>query len=217
MTAVEVITQPELTAVMESFGLEAAHLAQQETHTAFPGGWFRPEHTMALGLRETGLQNICGGAALVDGKWEPVYTDRGWLQITDTIDANAKWLESIPGCPNGQGDRSNWEPDMRGFRAGKTNALTPMHSPTLSAALTYTLRQIAVEREQAYQTNVEHPDVLRFVIAAHNAGFHGALAGYEAGNVDAHTTLGNYSAWVLANAPAIAEWIRARPNWIWHA
>ena len=33
-------------------------------------------------------------------------------------------------------------------------------------------------------------DVVRFVIAAHNAGFTGALTGYRAGNVDAHTTYG---------------------------
>jgi hypothetical protein len=33
--------------------------------------------------------------------------------------------------------------------------------------------------------------------------------------VDEYTTLGNYSAWVLAQAPIVAGWIAARPKWQW--
>jgi hypothetical protein len=209
VTAITIITQDQLTPVMEAFGQEAALLAQKETHAAFPGGWLQPSVVMALGLRETGLRNIRGGAVLINGVWEPSDTDEGWLQITNTVTSNAEWLAKQPGCPNG-----SWKPDMPGFNSGKVNALTTDHNPTLTAALGYTLGQITSERRQAY--SVVHPSgVLRFVIAAHNAGFEGALEGYRAGNVDENTTLGNYSAWVLANAPAIAEWIAGRPDWQW--
>jgi hypothetical protein len=204
-------TQAELTPVMENFGQEAALIVQRKVLVAFPGGWFRPEHAMALGLRETGLRNIRGGAKLVDGVWEPTDTDEGWLQITNTLEPNRVWLKTVPGCPNG-----SWRPDMTGWDAHTVTALTANHNPTLSAALGYTLRQIITQRGQAYANRVKAPDALRFVIAAHNAGFSGALDGYEAGNVDLHTTLGDYSADVLANAPVIAAWLAAHPSWQYH-
>src|SRR5450631_330198 len=61
--------------------------------------------SLSLGLRETGLQNVCGGATWNGTEWVQAYTDRGWLQIADTIDANAKWLEKQEGCKEGE-----WSP-----------------------------------------------------------------------------------------------------------
>jgi hypothetical protein len=211
----DVITPAELTDIMEGFGNEACLLVQKETHAAWPGGWVPPSIVMSLGLRETNLTNIAGGATLVNGQWQRAYTDRGVFQITDTFAPSAKWLASVPGCPNGPNDVSNWVPDMAGFRAGKTNALTAKHSPTLSAGLGYSVKSMKADRAQAYTAGVKPNDALQFVVAAHNAGFEGALKGYQEGNVDAYTTLGDYSWWVLHNAPMIAAWIIAHPKWRW--
>jgi hypothetical protein len=198
------VTQSQLTPIMERFGQEACKKAQSETLAVFPGRWFSASVLMALGLRETNLQNICGGAVLVDGVWEPSKTDRGWLQISDTIATNAKWLATELGCPDG-----SWYPALP-----HVPAITHDFCPTFSAATKYTLAQIVSARHQAANV-VKTADTLRFVVAAHNAGFAGALEGYRRGDVDLNTTHGNYSAYVLANAPVIDEWIAARPTWQW--
>jgi hypothetical protein len=197
---------------MEAFGNEACLKAQSETHAAFPGGWLLPSVVLALGLRESSLENIRGGAIVVNGKLVPTTTDEGFLQITNTVSSNATWLASVPGCPNG-----SWVPDMVGWNNGTVNALTDNHNPTFSAALQFTISEIKANRAQAEPAGVKSADVLRFCIAAHNAGFQGALEGYESGNVDRYTTLGDYSENVLQNAPVVAEWIAARPTWQFHA
>lgn len=202
--AVDVVTESQLTPIFERFGQEACKKAQSETLAIFPGKWFPPSVLLALGLRETSLQNIEGGAELVNGVWVPTKTDKGWLQISSLIVPNAKWLATELGCPDG-----SWYP----ARPHHT-ALEDGYCPTFSAATKYTLAQIVANRGQA--ANVVKPaDTLRFVIAAHNAGFAGALAGYKRGNVDLNTTHGNYSAYVLASAPVIDDWIAGRPNWQW--
>lgn len=208
-----IITGTALTNMMERFGNEAALKAQSETRKVFPGGWLPPSVVMALGARESMLQNICGGAVLVNGVWKPSYTDRGFLQISDTIPENQQWLSTVPGCPNG-----SWNPETPIYKGvfRKTlryPALLPLHCPTFSAALQYTLAQIETNRVQAGASGVKPTDVLRFVIAAHNAGFQGALDGYNNGDVDEFTTHGDYSGWVMAEAPVIATWISVRPNW----
>jgi hypothetical protein len=204
----DVLTPAELTFIFERFGQEATLTTQREVIAAWPGDWFKPEHAFALGCRETGLQNIRGGAVFENGAWKPSDTDEGVFQVTNTVSSNARWLRSVPGCPNG-----TFEPDMEGWNAGKVNALTPGHNPTLSAGLQFTIGEIKANRAQAGPAKIKPPDVLRFVIAAHNAGFEGALEGYESGDVDRYTTLGNYSWWVLLNAPPIAAWIAAKPDW----
>lgn len=204
------ITPAQLTTVMERFGQSAALKAQSETHGVFPGGWFTPWDTMALGLRESGLENIRGGANFIDGEWVESDTDEGWLQITNLVTTNAAWLKSVPGCPNG-----SWDPDMPGFHAGTITALTDGHNPTFTAALQFTLKELTVNRALAYKAGVAPRDAVRFVIACHNAGFQGALSGYKDGNVDLHTTHGDYSAWTLRHAPMIAEWIATHPGWLW--
>src|ERR1039458_5397352 len=209
----DVITPLQLNTIIERFGQEAVLKCQRLTRIAFPGGLFPPSVLMALGLRETNLQNICGGAKLVDGQWAQAYTDRGVFQISDTQPTNAKWLASVPGCPNGPDDTANWDPDVKGFNKGKTSALTAMHCPTFSAAAQYTLAEMKRNRQLAYDAGVTSPDCLQFIVAAHNAGFEGALTGYREGNVDANTTLGDYSWWTLHYAPQIAAWITNHPGW----
>lgn len=196
------ITPAQLDAALVQFGRYFVWKVQSDVHAVFPGGWFPPSVMLALGLRETNLQNICGGAQLINGQWVPTKTDRGWLQITDTEPTNAVWLKSQLGCPDGK-----WDP-VQGH-----NALEPLHVPTMSGALAYTLREMVTHRALAYAAGVTGPACLQFIVAAHNAGFNGALRGYREGNVDANTTLGDYSWWVMHYAPQIATWISAHPGW----
>lgn len=167
--------------------------------------FLHPSILMALGLRETGLTNICGGAKLVNGVWVQAFTDRGCFQISDQVPANAKWLASVPGCNNG-----SWSPQA-GFTAFST-----LHCPRFSDAVVYVLKEFEENKSQAALAGVRANDLVRFCVAAHNAGFEGALEGYRAGNVDQNTAHGDYSAWVLKYATIIHNWVVEHPNWVYH-
>lgn len=163
---------------------------------------------LGIGFRETGLQNICGGATWDGTKWVAAKTDRGWLQISDELVENREWLNTVPGCREG-----SWVPDVSGTGVPAPTALAPGHCPRYSDALSYVHRMLLDDMATAIDNEIPPNEALRFAIAAHNAGTTGALEGYRAGNVDAHTAHGNYSAYVLALQPAIHNWIVAHPNW----
>ncbi len=155
---------------------------------------------MGLGLRESGLKNICGGAIFVEGKWVQSFSDRGCFQISDKIDRD--WLASVPGCSNG-----NWLP-QEGF-----SALEPMHCPRFTDAAKRVLYVAQLNHNQGLKAGVDDSEIVRFTVACHNAGFHGALEGWKAGNVDLHTTHQDYSAWVMRQSYVIHKWIMDHPNW----
>lgn len=161
---------------------------------------------LALGFRESGLRNICGGAKKdpATGKWVKSFGDRSYLQISDQYDGD--FLKSVEGCPDGW-----WVPDAK---KPAVSAFEPMHVPRFSPATLY----VKDEMEKAYAVGVGHhvPDPLRFAVAAHNAGVQGALDGLKAGDVDVNTAGGDYSAYVLKVAPMIHDWIVAHPNWSYH-
>lgn len=178
--------------------LRTQQLCEQE------GNFPHPSTAMGLGLRETGLTNVCGGAIMVKGVWVQSFTDRGCFQINEW-EAKA-WLASVPGCPEGQ-----WSPE-----AGH-NALEPHFCPRFSDSLEYVLKEFKEHKEQAAHVGVKAEDVERFCVAAHNAGFEGALEGYRVGNVDLNTAHGNYSAWVERYAQTIHTWVVGHPAWVYHA
>lgn len=166
-------------------------------------GYFPHASTaMSLGLRESGLKNICGGAVMKEGVWVRSFTDRGWAQISDTV--AAAWLKTVPGCPEGQ-----WSP-----KTGH-NALEQHFCPRFTDALEYTIREFNSHRKEAKKAGVKDADIERFCVAAHNAGFAGALYGYEAGNVDKNTAHGDYSAWVLQYANDVHKWVLEHPGWVY--
>jgi hypothetical protein len=160
---------------------------------------------LALGFHESSLKNICGGATWdpATKRWVQAYTDRGWLQISDQLASNQLWLKSMPGCKNGE-----WTLDP-----ADVDALTPMHCPRFSDALSYTLGTLNADMQFATRQGVPASDRQRFAVAAHNAGAEGALQGWEAGDVDKNTADGDYSASVLAVVPEIHAWIVAHPEW----
>lgn len=156
---------------------------------------------LGIGFRETGLRNICGGAKLVNGVWVQSFSDRGWLQISDEFEAG--FLKTAEGCREGQ-----WGPTNPASKA-----IEPRHVPRFTPALNYVKQTMLNSMEFAHSEGVPDDELLRFAIAAHNAGDGGALAGFRDGDVDKNTAMADYSAYVLALQPAIHDWIAAHPNW----
>lgn len=162
---------------------------------------------LGIGYRETELQNICGGATWDGSKWVKSYTDRGWLQISDTIPRERDWLSTQEGCAEG-----SWVPSVPAV-----NALTEHHCPRFTFALLFVKETLEADIHFAASHGVPADEQLRFAIAAHNAGPTGALNGWQAGDVDKHTAHADYSAYVLALRPLIHDWIVANPKWVYHA
>lgn len=194
---------------MSYIGNALAHLenyrvlrVQEKAGEGHPDG-LAGEHLLALGMRETALRNINGGAEYVNGKWVPAKTDRGWLQISDRY--HMDWLRSVPGCKEG-----TWV-SARGHSAGDEG-----YCPQFSTAIDFTLREMHEAMAYARKHGVVERDIVRFAIASHNGGIGGAMQGYQEGNVDKYTALGDYSGWVLAKVPEIRSWINAHPNWKYH-
>lgn len=163
------------------------------------------EVIVALGLRETGLRNIEGGAKLVNGSWvkqdDPHLMDAGFLQISRLYHPDA--LKGMPGVRVG-----TWTPTVKGKTANDGG-----YVPRYSDSLAFTLRSMVASMQFAADHGVPKAHRLRFAIAAHNAGTGGALIGWKAGNVDQRTAGGDYSAWVLEHAARVKTWIAAHPNW----
>lgn len=159
---------------------------------------------LGIGFRETGLRNICGGAVLENGVWVQSFSDRGWLQISDQFESG--FLKTAEGCKEGQ-----WGPTVPASRA-----IEPRHVPRFTPALDYVKQTMLNSMEYAHSQGVPDSELLRFAIAAHNAGDGGAVAGYRSGDVDRNTAHGDYSAYVIALQPLIHDWIVAHPNWQYH-
>lgn len=163
---------------------------------------FAASLVLALGFRESTLRNVCGGAVQNEsGEWVKSYSDRGWVQIADTIDTNAKWLAKQEGCAEGK-----WTP-----AEPPVSALEPRHCPRFTVALEYALKELKGDYAFGKKEGVSDP--VRFAVAAYNGGAGGALRGYRAGDVDKYTAHGDYSKSVLEIQPLIHDWIVAHPNW----
>lgn len=160
---------------------------------------------LALGLRETYLKNIEGGAKFVDGKWvkqdDPSLMDVGVFQINRHY--HQFQLESMPGVASG-----SWGPIVPGKTAGVAG-----YVPRYEDSLKFTLNEFHDAIPFGIDNGVKSGDLVRFAVAAHNAGPTGALRGYKAGDVDKYTTLGDYSAFVLRHRTLINEWIGKHKAW----
>lgn len=159
---------------------------------------------LALGMRETWLRNVEGGATMLDGRWvpetDPHRKDVGWTQISRLWHSDA--LRLMPGVVAG-----SWGPVV----ARKT-AADGGYVPRFEEALQFTLHEL--HESVAYALDfVPDGDVIRVAVAGHNAGIVGAVDGYRRGNPDLHTTGGDYSAWVLAARAKVNQWLAAHPHW----
>jgi hypothetical protein len=125
---------------------------------------------LAIGSRETNLQNIVG-----DGGH-----GRGVFQQDDRF--QREFLVRARGCPSGS------------YRARFSSALPAGRVPTLSAGTQRMAEIIESNVAFAIRSGIPKGRRLRFAVAAYNAGAGGALKGWhEAHDVDRHTAGHNYS------------------------
>lgn len=145
---------------------------------------------LALGLRESLLQNINNKAQ----------TDKGTFQITERY--HSAFLKDQPGCLE-----HTW------VSVPGHSAMEDGYCPRYTPALNYALEMLQDHRNYAINLGITDEKAVRFAVAAYNAGIGGALAGYDAGNIDLKTTGGDYSAWVLEHRTLINRWLKDHPNW----
>jgi hypothetical protein len=164
---------------------------------------------LALGLRETKLANINGGAVKApDGSWvaaQPIHQDGGFLQISR--DHHPVELSLMPGVASG-----TWGPVV----AGKS-AFTPGYCPRFTDAIRFTIDSMHEAMAFAEDSHVPEDELLRFAVAAHNGGMGGAIRGFREGDVDRYTALGDYSAWVIRHRKLIQQWLGQHDNWRYKA
>lgn len=162
---------------------------------------------LALGLRETLLQNIEGGAKLdiATGKWvaqdDPELMDVGVFQISRKF--HIRDLELMLGVQDG-----TWAPVIGNRNAGDSGFV-----PRFEEALQYTLREFHENMAQL-EEHVPVRDLVQVAVAAHNAGVAGALHGYNMKDIDINTAGGDYSVWVLRHRTMVNHWLGQHPKWI---
>lgn len=163
-------------------------------------------HLLSLGMRETWGQNIEGGAKLVNGRWvkedDPTHMDVGWLQISRRFHADT--LSIMPGVKAG-----TWGPKVSGKSANDGG-----YVPTFGSGLEFTTDELRHAMALGAAQGVPTDRLVRFAIAAHNAGVGGALAGFHEGNQDKYTAGGDYSAWVLKARSLVLQVMNSN-GWVW--
>lgn len=200
-------TDAQIAEALKRLGNYRVRRAQTVALMGEPDG-IAGSHLLALGLRETGLRNVEGGAKLVGGKWvalnpkdpdEAKLMDVGWTQISRRYHPEA--LRRMPAVKSG-----TWTP----LRPG-TTPLDGGCVPRFEDALQFTIR--AMQSNASYAEGRGYREPVRFSIAAHNGGRGGAQTGYSRGDVDRFTTGGDYSEWVLDAKSRIDRWLRAHSGW----
>lgn len=144
---------------------------------------------LAIGLRETWLQNIAG-----DGGH-----GRGWLQMDDR--SQTAWLRQHAGCRSG-----SWE-----FAHGH-RALEHGYVPGLTASTAHAIDLLHGNYNFLRQHGLSTAHAERGAVAAYNCGAGNALAGFRRGSVDAYTTGRDYAAWVTGTKPIVVTELK-RLGW----
>lgn len=161
---------------------------------------------LALGLRETFLQNIEGGAKLdkATGKWvaqdNPELMDVGVFQISRKYHIHD--LALMLGVPNG-----TWGPVTSTKTAADSGFV-----PRFEESLQFTLREFH-ENMALLENPVPARHLVQVAVAAHNAGVEGARKGYTMGDIDINTAGGDYSEWVLRHRTMVNHWLGQHPSW----
>lgn len=167
---------------------------------------------LALGMRETWGRNIEGGAKWDDTqkKWvaldprnaaDAAKMDVGWTQINRGYHKIV--LSRMPAVATG-----TWGPSVEG-RNPTMAGFVPRFEEALRFTITELRESVAFGLDHEIPTN----SIVRFAVAAHNAGAGGALNGYRQGDVDKYTANGDYSEWVLNAKSHVNDWLREHTNW----
>lgn len=200
----ERLTQEQVGSAIKGFGNYRTRRTQTVANLGPPDG-ISGATLIALGLRETKLKNINGGAVRGDGgQWveaPPEEQDGGCFQISRVHHAAQlkRMLAVVAGT---------WTPVID----GKT-AFDPGCCPRFEDSLQFTL--LEMHEAIAYAEDSGVPDDIwpRFAIAAHNGGKGGALKGYREGDIDRYTAMGDYSAWVQYHRTLVNRWLNDHDNW----
>jgi hypothetical protein len=159
---------------------------------------------LALGLRESFLRNVEGGAKMVDGRWvkqdDPKLMDVGPFQISRWWHRDA--LQKMPAVEVG-----TWKPVQVAHTAYDGG-----YAPQFEDSVNYAVNELVASVAWAKAQGIKKTDRVRLAIAAHNAGRGGALSGYRKGDVDLLTARQDYSAWVLRHAARVDQWLDAKPG-----
>lgn len=201
-------SQAEVGAALATAGHYRVIRAQQLAGVGPPDG-ISGALLLSLGLRETWLHNIQGGAKLdVTGRWVPLGPEDADLMDVGALQISRRWhadtLAKLPGVKSG-----TWGPVIPGRSPAEYG-----YVPRWTESIEFTLREFHESIAYAADHGVPPEDRVRFAVAAHNAGLGGALNGWRAGNVDRNTAHGDYSAWVLQARTAVNAWLHQHPNWL---
>lgn len=180
------ITERQLGQQLRALGTRRVDMVSDLAHEGENDG-IGPSLLLALGSRETNMKNIVG-----DGGH-----GRGWLQIDDRF--HHDFLAKHRGCESG-----SWNPT-------RPSAAPRGLVPSLTAATIYAIRLLRSNTDFARNHGVPEDTVLRFAVAAYNAGAGGALKGFRAGDVDRHTTGRDYARDVFGRKAAIARILEREP------
>lgn len=197
---------------LSRFGNYRVERTQTVANEGEPDG-LAGRHILAIGLRETALQNIEGGLKrLPGGVWMPLdptnpsdaaVMDIGCFQISRRYHS-----AELAAMPNGAVAAGTWKPIVTGMTPAD-----PGYVPTFEDSLQFTIEGLQDAQDYGRLKGVPASELPRFSIAAHNAGMGGALQGWREGNVDKYTAMGDYSGWVLKTADQVLKWLKAHPNW----
>lgn len=201
-------TQTQVNDALTRLGHYRVVRAQEVVDTEAKHDGLRGSHLLALGLRETWGRNIEGGAKKApDGRWvaetDPTRMDVGFLQISRRY--HSETLKTMPGVKVG-----TWDPVVTGKSANDGG-----YVPRFTDSLRWVVPELDNMMDYGYRHGVPGAQLLRFAVAAHNAGVGGALDGFRAGNVDKYTAGADYSSWVLRAVPLVDHFITTK-GWVYH-
>jgi hypothetical protein len=174
------ITQAQLEQQLQALGHRRIDMVTDLAHEGEDDG-IGPALVLALASRESNMRNITG-----DGGH-----GRGWLQIDDRF--HHDFLATHRGCVSGS------------FTPTQPSASPPGLCPSLSASTIYAIGLLRSNMRFARSKGVPEEQVLRFAVAAYNAGAGGALQGLRGGDLDSATTGRDYSEDVLGRKAAVGR------------
>ena len=159
---------------------------------------------LAMGSRETNLQNIVGGGYFDDaGRWHTTGVDRGLYQVNAGY--HERWLRSVPGCLSGSYAEVYSTNDGGAFPEGRVPGLTA----STKKAIAILRWNITYARKQG----IPEFDLVRVAVAGWNSGVGTSIKAYkEKGDPDKYTTGGDYSRDVLERQRKIRAFIQ-RKGW----
>lgn len=201
------LTDDQVADALKKFGTYRVRRTQSVAERAYDAYCW-----LAIGLHETGLRNIEGGAV-----WSA--TENRWVAATNAEDMDVgcfqisrKWqpllLEKMVAVKSG-----TWSP----YVLDKTpNDLG--YVPQFEGSVQFLRNEFYSYRSYALARGVPTTRTFNFCICAHNAGAGGAMTAWRNGgtleNFDAVTAGGDYVSSVRELMTQVAAWLAAHPNWV---